>query len=109
MGGPVPGNDRSPAGRWLAGLLGWNRTTSVLVRPEVEVVQGHGLAATELVVVGVVARDGVRRGAGLLGGLHPDVAVPLETGTGRDQLADDHVLLQTAQRVRTTVDGGVGE
>src|SRR6478735_4222539 len=84
---------------------------SVLVGPEVEVLQGDCLPAGtgELVVVGVVAGHGVRRGAGLLGGLHPDVAVPLETGARRDQLADDDVLLQTTQRVRPSVDCRVGE
>src|SRR5215467_10985886 len=75
---------------------------SVLVGTEVEVVQGDGLAGpgvAELVVVGVVAGDGVRRGAGLLGRLHPDVPVALQAGAGRDELADDHVLLQTTQAV----------
>src|SRR5688500_1288635 len=74
---------------------------SVLVGTEVEVVEGYGLATgAEVVVVGVVTGDGVRRGAGLLGGLHPDAAVALQAGPGRDELTDDDVLLQTAQRVR---------
>src|ERR1041385_504132 len=35
----------------------------------------------------------------------PDVAVPAHAGTGRDQLADDHVLLQPEQRVGLAADG----
>ena len=46
---------------------------------------------------------------GFRGRLDPDVAVPGETGAGRDQLADDHVLLQTHQRVGLAVDRRVGQ
>ena len=53
--------------------------------------------AAELVVAVVVAGHRVGRGARLLGRLDPHVAVPLEAGAGRDELADDHVLLQAAQ------------
>src|SRR5262245_36953574 len=105
-----PGSGRPPPAV-LVGAVRWDVSASVLVGPEVEVLQGDRLAAGagELVVVGVVAGHGVRRGAGLLGGLHPDVAVPLEAGARRDQLADDDVLLQTAQRVGASVDRRVGE
>src|SRR3954465_15359333 len=101
---------KRPPARSRGPLRETNRSV-LLVGPEVEVVQRHGLrAGAEVVVaVAVVAGHGVRRSAGLLGRLHPDVAVPLEAGTSRDQLADDHVLLQTAQRVRATVDRRVGE
>ena len=46
-------------------------------------------------------------GTGLLEGLfgHLEAAMH-ETGTGRDELADDHVLLQTEQRVGGSADGG---
>src|SRR5690606_111418 len=54
---------------------------------------GGGTEAVRAVVGVVVGRHRVRRVAGLFGGLHLDVAVAVDTGTGRDQLADDHVLL----------------
>src|ERR1700761_5194703 len=58
-----------------------------------------GLAEVRAVVLILVGRDRVRRSAGLLGRLNLDVAVPVDAGTGRDQLSDDHVLLQTLQLV----------
>src|SRR6185312_17353872 len=56
-----------------------------------------GLAEVRAVVLILVGRDRVRGGPGLLGGLNLDVAVPVDAGTGRDQLADDHVLLEALQ------------
>ena len=47
--------------------------------------------------------DRLRRDAGL------EVAVCLQTCTGRNQLADDDVLLQTDQMVDLALDGGVGQ
>src|SRR4051794_31003568 len=38
-----------------------------------------------------------------------DAAVPPEAGGSRDQLADDHVLLQTEQAVDLALDRGVGQ
>lgn len=46
---------------------------------------------------------------GLLGGLHRDVAVAVDTGTGRDQLADDHVFLQTVELIAAAVDRRIGQ
>src|SRR5882757_10708432 len=88
----------------------------VVAAPVVVVVQRNGLARTgtkhvavvELAVLGVPGHR-VHRRARLLGGLDPDVAVPVDTGTGRDELADDDVLLQTDQRVALGLDGRVGE
>src|SRR5438067_1909581 len=51
----------------------------------------------------------VRLGRHLLGGADVDLPVPLETRRGRDQLADDHVLLQPEQPVDLALDRGVGE
>src|SRR5437867_5192635 len=51
----------------------------------------------------------VRLGRHLLGGADVDLPVTLETGRGRDQLADDHVLLQAEQAVDLPLDRGVGE
>src|SRR6516225_7921852 len=77
------------------------------------VVQRHrspgGLAEVRAVVVILVGRDRVRRGAGLLGGLHLDVAVAVDTGTGRNQLSDDHVLLETVELVAAAVDRRIGQ
>src|SRR6185437_5344220 len=73
--------------------------------PVVVIVQRHGLAGrgaerTARRPVGVVVPlQGVRRGARLLGGLDPDVAVPADAGAGRDELADDDVLLEPEQAV----------
>src|SRR5690606_11725238 len=101
--GPTPPKWSRPS--WVTAV-----DDSVLVGTEVEVVQRDGLAATltEVVVV-VVAGDLVGGRTGLLGRLDADAAVALQTGTGRDQLSDDHVFLQTQERVRTTVDRRVGE
>src|ERR1700761_665153 len=68
-----------------------------------------GLAEVRAVVLVLVGRDGVRRRPGLLGGLNLDVAVAVDTGTGRDQLSDDHVLLQTLQFVAAAVDRRIGK
>src|SRR5262245_8468912 len=38
-----------------------------------------------------------------------ELAVPLEAGGGRDQLADDHVLLQAAELVDLALEGRVGQ
>src|SRR6476660_4275871 len=76
----APDNDaRRPPAQCRGPSSQINRSV-LLVGPEVEVVQRHGLVAgAEVVVsVAVVASHGVRRSAGFLGGLHPDVAVPLE-------------------------------
>ena len=77
-------------------------------------VQWDGSASE--VTVAVVAVDGVTVGwdgvcriAGSLRRLDGDVAVTVNTGTGWDELTDDDVLLQTDQRVRALVDGGVGK
>src|SRR5690606_29248028 len=55
---------------------------------------GGGAEALRAVVGVVVGRHRVRRGTGLFGGLNLDVAVTVDTGTGGDQLTDDHVLLE---------------
>ncbi len=78
---------------------------------EVHLVERDGGAdhvRAERVVVRVVAHR-VRVRAGLLGGLHPDVAVAVETGTRRDQLAEDDVLLQADERVALALDRRVRE
>src|SRR6185369_10734493 len=83
-----------------------------VVRAEVVLLQRHGLAGT--LAEGVVLRFGVGarregRRAGVVGRLDPDVPVHLHAGAGRDELADDDVLLQAQERVRLSVDGRVGE
>src|SRR6185312_12891858 len=83
-----------------------------VVRAEVVLLQRHGLAGT--LAEGVVLRFGVAAGregrrAGVVGRLDPDVPVHLHAGTGRDELADDDVLLQAQERVRLGVDGRVGQ
>src|SRR6266487_1105079 len=45
----------------------------------------------------------------LFGGADVDRPVALEAGRGRDQLADDHVLLQPEQAVDLALDRGVGQ
>src|SRR5699024_10882219 len=80
-----------------------------------EVVQSDrragGVAESVLGAVEAVAviRDGVGGGAGLLGGLDGGVPVTVDAGARRDQLADDHVLLEAHQLVRALVDRGIGE
>src|SRR5439155_17471076 len=80
-------------------------------RAEGEVVQRGGRAGgrTEAVVDLAVPGHRVDPGLGLLGRLDPDVAVPVDAGTGRDELTDDHVLLQADERVAARLDRGVGE
>src|SRR4051812_42102275 len=78
-----------------------------------ELVERDGRAerrvAEPVVVVLVVAGHRECGGARLLGRVDVDVAVPRDAGTRRDQLADDHVLLQADERVALGRDGGVGE
>ena len=52
---------------------------------------------------------GVRAFPEMLVHIHLRVAVHLHAGPGGDQLTDDHVLLQTEQRIALSFDGGVGE
>ena len=62
------------------------------------------IARPEIVVEGVIAElEGVR--PGISGRLHPDIAVPVQARAGRDQLAQDDVLLQTEQVIGLSVDG----
>src|SRR5690606_13276854 len=79
-----------------------------VVLTEVVLLQRHGLAAAgaERVVRRgtVVAAHGVHGGLGLLGRLHPDVAVLGHARAGRDELTDDDVLLQAQERVGLGVD-----
>src|SRR4051812_16358180 len=83
--------------------------------PPVVLLETHGLtgALTEdvraVVLPVVVAGHGVHRGAGLLGRLDRDVPVAADARTRRDQLADDHVLLEPEQAVALALDRGVGE
>src|SRR5450631_3835032 len=70
---------------------------SVAIEAEARVVQTDRLAGArtegrvvELLEVG----HGVHRCLGLFGRLHFDVAVPRKTGTRRDELSEDDVLLQ---------------
>src|SRR5215831_10155520 len=86
----------------------------LVIGAEVVVLEADGVAAGRLpervvrdLLVG--GRGRVDGGPRILGRLHPDAAVPEHSGAGRDQLADDDVLLQAQQRVRLGVDGGVGE
>ena len=77
---------------------------SEAVEPQLAVVEADGLtrAGTEGgVVVLVVARHRVHRGLGLLGRLHRDVAVAGQTRAGRDELAEDDVLLEARAAGRT--------
>src|SRR5258708_25158900 len=72
-------------------------------RPLTERGTGHAIAAGAVAVgavaIAAVARCPVQRGPGLLGRLHAQRAVPLHPGAGRDELADDDVLLEADQRV----------
>src|SRR5215218_2457345 len=83
--------------------------------PPVVLLETHGLAGalTEdvraVVLPVVVAGHGVHRGAGLLGRLDRDVLVAADARTRRDQLSDDHVLLEPEQAVALALDRGVGE
>src|SRR5215213_9123392 len=82
--------------------------SSLLARssaPPVVLLEAHGLAGTltedvrAVVLPVVVAGHGVHRGAGLLGRLDRDVPVAADARTRRDQLSDDHVLLEPEQAV----------
>src|SRR3954451_20361181 len=81
----------------------------------VVLLQAHGLAGALTEDVGavvlpvVVPGHRVDGGAGLLGRLDRDVPVAADARTRRDQLADDHVLLEAEQAVALALDRGVGE
>src|SRR5215831_20879623 len=71
----------------------------LVIGAEVVVLEADGVAAGRLpervvrdLLVG--GRGRVDGGPRILGRLHPDAAVPEHSGAGRDQLADDDVLLQ---------------
>src|SRR4051812_24686940 len=71
---------------------------SAVVLTEVVLLQRHCLAGARAEgVLGavVVGPDGVDRRLGLFGRLDPDVAVLRHAGTGRDELSEDDVLLET--------------
>src|SRR5215469_15699345 len=74
-----------------------------VVGAEVVLLERHRLAGA--LAEGVGLRLGVGAGregrrAGVVGRLDPDVPVHLHAGAGRDELADDDVLLQAQERVR---------
>src|SRR4029077_10873145 len=97
--------------RARGGFCDWSRYLPVVA--VTVVVQRNGstssLAEVRAVVLVLVRRDRVRRGPGLLGGLNLDVAVAVDAGTGRDQLSDDHVLLQAVEPVAAAVDRRIGQ
>src|SRR5699024_602427 len=82
-------------------------TTEVVV---VERHRGTGADTEDIrsVVPVVVRRHGVGRHPCFLGRLYLNVAVLVDTGPCRDQLTDDHVLLESDQRVAATIDSRVG-
>src|SRR6266568_1934663 len=75
-------------------------------RSQIKIIQGYRMPAgrAEPVVGLRVPGHRVHLLLGLLGRLHPDVAVLADAGTSRDELADDHVLLEADQRVAAGVD-----
>src|SRR5215212_2881834 len=78
---------------------------------EVELLQWYRRTRprTEVVVERVVPHHRVRLRLRLFGRLNPDIAVAIQTGAGRDQLAQDHVLLEPDQRIRLALDSSVGQ
>src|SRR6476661_10874846 len=102
--GPAPPRGSRPSGI--------RQVRSELVETESLVVQTDGLARARTeacVVVGVVARQRVHRGLGLLGGLDLDVPVAGQARAGRDELSEDDVLLEAEQRVGLGLHGGLRE
>src|SRR5699024_151250 len=106
-GGPAGQRTGPPRAR---GDRGSGAYTIAGIGSVAEVVQSDrragGVAESVLGAVEAVAviRDGVGGGAGLLGGLDGGVPVTVDAGARRDQLADDHVLLEAHQLVRALVD-----
>src|SRR3954465_9800868 len=96
-----------PRSRAAAGPF--SRATRRSAAPVV-LLQAHGLAGALTEDVGavvlpvVVAGHGVDRRARLLGRLDRDVPVAADARTRRDQLADDHVLLEAEQAVALALD-----
>src|SRR5206468_9321773 len=95
----------------LAGLVRRRRVGAGLAaeveaeRAEIEAVAAVGadlLQRREQLRLGLRPRVRARRD--LLGRLDLDPAVALEAGRGRDQLADDHVLLEAEQPVGLALD-----
>src|ERR1039457_5166961 len=100
----------SPPGASRLGYL--PRGPLPVVGAEVVLLQRDGLtsALAERVARGLLVRGRrVHRRPGVLGRLHPDAPVAGHPRAGRDELADDDVLLEAEQRVRLGVDGRVGE
>src|SRR4029453_8275996 len=96
-------------GRFLRLRLVVLRRLAAEVEPEAREVDA-------IAAVGVDLLERGQQGLALVGLLrHPfggpdvDRAVPLQPGGGRDQLPDDHVLLQAQQAVDLALDRGVGQ
>src|SRR5690606_34101407 len=109
-GGTTTGARRPPHTR-CGRPAGTRRETSAVVA-EVQVLQRDRLAgahAERREVDLVVAEARVELRLGLLGRLDLDLGVPGKTGTGRDELTDDDVLLEAEERVATTAHRGLGE
>src|SRR4051794_6044212 len=66
--------------------------------------QGRQVLGARLPVVGAVELQRL-----VLGSEGLDVLVALHAGAGRDELADDDVLLEAHETVGTALDGGLGE
>src|SRR6478609_2487284 len=91
---------------------GTRRCGTSAVVAEVQVLERDRLAgahAERREVDLVVAEARVELRLRLLGGLDLDLGVPGKTGTGRDELTDDDVLLEAEQRVATTAHRRLGE
>src|SRR6478735_1772929 len=111
-GAPSSRNAAGPAPPRGSRPSGIRQVRSELVETESLVVQTDGLARARTeacVVVGVVARQRVHRGLGLLGGLDLDVPVAGQARAGRDELSEDDVLLEAEQRVGLGLHGGLRE
>src|SRR5690625_3638964 len=107
--GPAPPLGRCRAGRWRE--IRRSAEVRLVALAEVQFLQRDGLAAfgDRTVVDLVVAEARVDLGLGRLGRLDLNVAVPGQAGSGRDQLTEDDVLLQTQQGIGASAHRGLGE
>src|SRR5450631_3435455 len=88
-------------------ILPLSAVQSVAIKAQARVVQTDCLTGTRAegrVVELLEVRHGIHRRLGLFGRLYLDVAVTRKTGTRRDELSEDNVLLQAQQGVGLGVD-----
>ena len=111
----IAGQQKAPRARKTHGLPGpWSITdgATLLRRRHTAASQRERRrfrqrSRQERIERGLHGRQRLRLGDALA--LHLDIRVPVHTGTGRNEVTDDDVFLETKQVITQTANGGIGE